>query len=96
MFFLRPSEVSPFIYLRPGIGSSASLEGSCPGIVMSQGPHWKEQRRFMLRNLRDQGFGKTSMEDSLLEEVEKFCNALRKQEGETVNLVRTKDILWGS
>ncbi|XP_062540374.1 probable cytochrome P450 304a1 [Armigeres subalbatus] len=28
------------------------------GIFFTQGPHWKEQRRFVLRHLRDYGFGR--------------------------------------
>jgi hypothetical protein len=37
--------------------------GGVPGVIFSHGNYWKELRRFLLRNLRDFGFGKTSMED---------------------------------
>lgn len=30
---------------------------------------WKEQRRFTTRHLRDLGFGKTSIEDQMMDEV---------------------------
>ncbi len=35
----------------------------------------------MLRNLRDFGFGKSSMEDLFQEEAEKLCNVLSKTAG---------------
>ncbi len=34
-------------------------EGRLPGVLGSGGKYWKEQRRFMLRNLKDFGFGKS-------------------------------------
>ncbi len=42
------------------------------GVIFSHGPYWRELRRFLLRNLRDFGFGKSSMEDQFLEEVAKL------------------------
>jgi hypothetical protein len=39
-------------------------------VFFSDGPFWVEQRRFTLRNLRDFGFGKQSMEGFIMEEVE--------------------------
>ncbi len=51
------------------------------GVVGTHGQYWKELRRFMLRNLRDFGFGKSSMGDLFQEEAEKLCNALSKTAG---------------
>ena len=65
-----------------------------------QGQYWKEQRRFLLRNLRDFGFGKSSMEDSLQMEVEKLANFLSTKVNQPFDLNRTTNIsivnaLWG-
>lgn len=50
--------------------------GEMPGVLMSGGTYWKEQRRFLLRYLRDFGFGKSSMESLITEEMEKLCKKL--------------------
>ena len=54
----------------------ADNEGRPPGVLFSGGPYWKELRRFMLRNLRDFGFGKASMESMIQDEVAKLCTKL--------------------
>ena len=45
---------------------------SMKGLIFSQGKEWSEHRRFTLKNLRDFGFGKSSMNEMIFEEVEKF------------------------
>ena len=65
-----------------------------------QGKHWKEQRRFLLRNLRDFGFGKSTMEDSLQLEVDKLTKFLMTKVDKPYDLNRTTNIsivnaLWG-
>ncbi|KAK7793940.1 hypothetical protein R5R35_007703 [Gryllus longicercus] len=44
------------------------------GIFFNNGPAWMEQKRFMLRNMRDFGFGRRykSMEETLREETEEL------------------------
>lgn len=39
------------------------------GIVQSEGELWEVHRRFLLRQLRDFGFGKSSMESLIMDEV---------------------------
>ena len=48
-------------------------EGRPPGVLGSGGQYWKEMRRFMLRNLKDFGFGKASMESMIQDEMAKLC-----------------------
>ncbi|EFX83960.1 hypothetical protein DAPPUDRAFT_47261 [Daphnia pulex] len=39
------------------------------GLIFVDGDVWQEQRRFTLRHLRDLGFGKTSIEDQMMDEI---------------------------
>jgi methyl farnesoate epoxidase/farnesoate epoxidase len=68
------------------------LNGGVPGVVFSHGGYWIELRRFLLRNLRDFGFGKTSMEALFQEEVAKLCQHLSKKCDEPINLNGTMNI----
>ena len=47
------------------------------GILFSEAAPWKEQRRFCLHTLRDFGFGKTSMESLVNDELTEFIVNLR-------------------
>ena len=46
--------------------------------MFSNGTEWQEQRRFSLRNLRDLGFGKMSMEHLIHEEAIKCIHMIKK------------------
>lgn len=48
---------------------------------MANGDFWKEQRRFTHRHLKDLGFGKTSMEGIIVQEVEAVLEAIREAAG---------------
>ena len=54
--------------------------------MFANGKEWQEQRRFTLKNLRDLGFGKTSMESLIQEEIEKCIELLRKEVGKPTQL----------
>ena len=72
-------DMTPVNEYRPGHWTLGNdNEGRQPGITFSQGNYWKEQRRFFLRHLRDFGFGKSEMESTLSEEVEKLCDEYSK------------------
>ena len=59
---------------------------------MMQGKYWKEQRRYLLRNLRDFGFGKSSMEDALQEEVQKLIDYLKPKSDKPIIINRLMNI----
>ena len=70
----RPALGLPFHKLRFG-----HQDGNCRGILFSNGEEYMEQRRFTLRSLKDHGFGKLSMEDSINRDVDKLISNLRNQ-----------------
>ena len=54
--------------------------------MFANGKEWQEQRRFTLKNLRDLGFGKTSMESLIQEEIEKCIEMLKHDAGKPTKL----------
>jgi len=56
----------------------------CRGIIVSEKRHWSEQRRFVLKNLRDFGFDKSTMEGVIQEEITEFIDTLRKDVGRPI------------
>ena len=76
-FSARP-QLGPLIDLR-----HVDKEGEVRGVMFSNGREWQEQRRFTLKNLRDFGFGKLSMEGIIMEELEKVVKMLSKTSGQT-------------
>jgi hypothetical protein len=56
--------------------------------VVQEGPGWSEQRRFALKNLRDFGFGKKSMEGILQEDVTELVDTLRNKAGVAFSIQR--------
>ena len=54
--------------------------------MFANGSEWQEQRRFTLKNLRDFGFGKNSMESLIIEEVEKCLEIMSLEVGRTTEL----------
>jgi hypothetical protein len=71
---------------------------------MSTGEPWRRQRRFCLRNLKDFGFGKSSIEDLILDEFKELVSQLRsdnvpKNQTTVVSLdqslnAATSNVIW--
>ena len=59
-----------------------------PGLAVSEGEQWMAQRRFALRNLRDFGFGKKSMEGVAQEDIVELINGLKKEVGHPIETSR--------
>ena len=78
----RPS-ISPLHFTRQGwetMQSSADQnQGRAPGIVFSNGTYWKEQRKFLSKHLKEFGFGKSSLECLIDEEILKLCIFLNNE-----------------
>ena len=47
-----------------------NFDGKAHGIIITEGSHWSIQRRFGLKKLKDFGFGKQSLEETINMEVE--------------------------
>ena len=47
------------------------------GLIFTDGALWQEQRRFTLRHLRDLGFGKTSIEDQMMDEINDLLSDIK-------------------
>ncbi len=56
------------------------------GILLANGPLWKEHRRFARHTLRDFGVGKPISENGILEEVEAFVDEIASKNGRPVDL----------
>nr|AKH03509.1 cytochrome P450 3075A3 [Paracyclopina nana] len=87
----------PGFRVRPGWDTPCKIDPelnamSPPGVIFSNGHYWKDHRRFLLKNLRDFGFGKTSMEEAIGEEVQKLMVKLKASEGKPIGLNRTFNI----
>lgn len=63
-----------------------SEEKTDGGVVFSHGKHWKEQRRFAMRTLKELGFGKTVTQTVINDEISKLVEELKAEEGEPINL----------
>jgi cytochrome P450 len=55
--------------------------GQVRGVIFTEGKEWNEQRRFILRTLRDFGFGKKTMESAVHDEIKDLIETFRKSAG---------------
>ena len=58
------------------------------GLTASEGEQWVAQRRFALRNLRDFGFGKKSMESLAQDDIIELINGFKKEVGHPIETNR--------
>lgn len=71
------------------------------GIAPAEGEKWEVHRRFLLRQLRDFGFGKSSMEGLIMQEVHEVLQRFKKNVGKPVGEIRQTlklavvNSLWG-
>ncbi len=92
VFRTEEASARPLVPLMNEPRPTGMKDGTTGGVIISSGRVWVEQRRFSLRHLRDLGFGKTSMAESLLEEINALSNLLRKYSDKPVTLHRTVNI----
>ncbi|CAG0919871.1 unnamed protein product [Notodromas monacha] len=61
------------------------------GLIFANGQDWKVRRRFTLKHLRAFGFGKSSMEQLILDEMQHLVDSINVSNGDTS---RTLGIHW--
>jgi len=72
---------------RPQFPQMMEPESGLPkGIIMTDGKVWMEQRRFVLKTLRDFGFGKKSMESLVHDEVTELIESLKKDVNKPIHI----------
>ncbi len=71
--------------------------------MFSEGDLWQEHRRFTLRHLRDMGFGKSSVENQMIDEIQELIQEIKSSaESDRDNVVdfkgmfnlSTLNVLW--
>ncbi|KAA0200341.1 Cytochrome P450 CYP3214A, partial [Hyalella azteca] len=71
---------------RPNFFSSFSLDDQkTGGVFSSNGVHWQHDRRFVLRNLRNLGMGRSYLEEAINIEAKALVEDLKKYGGEAIN-----------
>lgn len=55
------------------------------GIIFAEGSLWSEQRRFALHTLRDLGFGKMALEESIRDELRLLLSFFEQQQSKPLN-----------
>lgn len=58
------------------------------GVFSSEGDLWEVHRRFLLRNLRDFGFGKSAMEQLIMDEVTEVISNYNTTQGQPVTNIQ--------
>ena len=72
---------------RPDNQGAHLTRGGNYGIVFTNGPLWKEHRRFALKVLRDFGLGKNLMEEKILNEVTAMVSDIRTDLKDGINII---------
>ncbi|CAG0918415.1 unnamed protein product [Notodromas monacha] len=66
--------------------------GQFTGLLFSDGDQWKEQRKFCSKALKDFAFGKSLMEDSIIEEFQYLSNTLKEDDIPEKSSFVTRDL----
>nr|XP_053654491.1 cytochrome P450 2L1-like isoform X1 [Cherax quadricarinatus] len=74
-------------------------DGRESGVILTNGEQWQNARRFLLRNLRDLGMGKSFLEAAIQEEAQMLVNDFRKYDGKAGHLpmsinIAILNVIW--
>ncbi|XP_070688265.1 uncharacterized protein [Pempheris klunzingeri] len=79
------TQAENFVDRPPNPVSDRFYSGNSGGLFVSNGEMWKRQRRFALSTLRSFGLGKSTMEQSICEELQHLQEEIEKEKGEPFN-----------
>ncbi|KAE9546772.1 hypothetical protein FO519_010016, partial [Halicephalobus sp. NKZ332] len=73
---------------RPTLNIMKLLISGNYGLVLSDDSFWKSQRRFALHVLRDFGFGKPVLEETIIDQANQMTKALRELNGNPIDMTK--------
>jgi cytochrome P450 len=72
---------------RPKLRPWNERSGGTPkGVLFTEGKVWVDQRRFILKTLRDFGFGKKSMEGMVQDEIKELAETFQRELGKPISM----------
>ena len=74
---------------RPNFNIMKLLIGGNYGLVFGEDGFWKSQRRFALHVLRDFGFGKPVLEDTIIDQANQMTKFLKELDGKPIDMTKT-------
>ncbi|ODN00933.1 Farnesoate epoxidase [Orchesella cincta] len=89
-----PKMMKEIFTVEPAFSGRAFFEGfemypnEPLGIVSTEGELWEVHRRFLLRQLRDFGFGKSTMEQLILDEVKETIDLLKSSSAKPISNIK--------
>ncbi|XP_068250658.1 cytochrome P450 2L1-like [Palaemon carinicauda] len=78
---------------RPGFeGFHFMTDGKEAGVIMSNGQRWVNARRFLLRNLRDLGMGKSNLDEAIINEARFLIEDFKQYDGKACTFPESLNI----
>lgn len=72
--------------------SNSLIATPITGVINSNGQRWQNARRFLLRNLRDLGMGKTYLEEAIHREAAALVDDFKKNPGTNKNFPKSINV----
>uniref|UniRef100_A0A914XTM3 Cytochrome P450 n=1 Tax=Panagrolaimus superbus TaxID=310955 RepID=A0A914XTM3_9BILA len=73
---------------RPHSNLMVEFIGGNYGLIFSDNSFWREQKRFALHVLRDFGFGKSILEQTIIDQAQAVCDRLKILDEEPIDLTK--------
>ncbi|XP_035712950.1 cytochrome P450 2F3-like [Folsomia candida] len=90
MFSQEPAFAGRFKLGGDSLITDLYTNGQLHGIINSEGKRWEELRRFTIRQLREFGFGKSTMEALIMDELKELLDWMKSTEGQVISDIKDK------